>query len=150
MSAKDYLDIISKIAPLISALTAIVAAIFISRQIVNIRRNREVDTLFKVITLADSERMFEAKNWLLYERDKYPTLQQLKADREAFRKFSHMVHLFETMGVIVNNGYVSENLIFDKYGLFIIGAWDRLRPLIDAVKAEWQSEEYAENFAVMV
>lgn len=150
MSLTEYLEILSKIAPIISASTAVIAAIFISRQIINIRRNREVDTLFKIITLSDSERMREAKNWFIYELDDNLTVQKLKADKEAMKNFSHIIHLFETMGVLVNNGYIPEKLVFDKYGLFIIGSWGRLQYLITAMRVNLQSYEYAENFEELV
>lgn len=150
MSLTESLEILSKIAPIISASTAVIAAIFISRQIINIRRNREVDTLFKIITLSDSERMLEAKDWFIYELDENLTVKSLKADKEAMKNFSHIVHLFETMGVLVNNGYIPESLVFDKYGLFIIGSWRRLQHLIAAMRINLQSYEYAENFEELV
>jgi hypothetical protein len=144
------LEILSKVAPIASALIALIAAIFISRQIANIRRNREVDTLLKLIALADTERSIEAKHWLLYDLDKYSSAAQLRADKQALRHFSQLVHLFETMGVIVNNGYVPHKLIFDKYGLLIIGSWNRLHTLISGMRIETQGFEYAENFELMV
>jgi hypothetical protein len=144
------IDFLSKVAPIASALIALVAAIFISRQIANIRRNREVDTLFKIIALADTDRSIEAKDWLLYDLDKYSSAAQLRADKQALRHFSQLVHVFETMGVIVNNGYVPHKLVFDKYGLLIIGSWNRLHTLISAMRLETQGFEYAENFELMV
>jgi hypothetical protein len=144
------LDTLSKIAPIISAITAVIAAIFISRQIVNIRRNREVDSLSKIIALSDSQEMRAAKDWFIFELDTNQTVQQLKADREALKKLSFIVHLFETMGVLVNNGYISEKLIFDKYGLLIIGTWGRLEPLIVALRLDSGGYEYAENFELLV
>lgn len=145
----EYLEVLSKLAPIASAITAIIAAIFVSRQIVNIRRNREVDTLFKLITLSDSESMRDSKDWLIYELHKFPSIQDIRTDKDAIKKFTHIVHLFETMGVLVNNRYVHESLVFDKYGLLIAGAWGRLQPLISAMRDESQSYEYAENFEVL-
>lgn len=150
MDLKAILTTASQIAPLASALTAIVAAVFISRQVANIRRNREVDTLFKIIALADSERMREGIHWLTYEVNRTLTLQELVNDKETFSKFSRVVHLFETIGVIVNNGYISENLIFDKYGILVIAAWGKLRNQINVYRADWGSDEYAENFELLV
>lgn len=145
-----YIEFLAKLAPIASALIALIAAVFISRQIANIRRNREVDTLFKIIALADTERTVEAKDWLLYDLDKYSSAAQLRADKQALRHFSQMVHFFETMGVIVNNGYVPQELVFDKYGLLIIGAWNRLHNLISGMRIETQGFEYAENFELLV
>lgn len=144
------LEVLSKIAPIASVLIALIAAIFISRQIINIRRNREVDTLLKIITLSDSDSMQEAKDWLRYDLQKYSSAEQLRGNKEALKNFSHIVHLFETMGVLVNNGYIPQKLIFDKYGLLIVGAWNRLQSLISAMRIHSQSYEYAENFELMV
>lgn len=145
-----YLDTLSKLAPVASAITAIIAAIFISRQIVNIRHNREVDTLFKIITLSDSDKMRDSKDWLIYESHNFPTIQDIKANKDAIKKFNHVVHLFETMGVLVSNGYIPEGLVFDKYGLLIVGAWGRLQTLIHAMRQNSKSDEYAENFQELV
>ena len=131
-----YVEVLSKLAPVFSALIALIAAIFISKQIANIRRNREVDTLMKLITLADSDRMSDARDWLIYELHNYSTAQELKANKEAMKKFSHIVHLFNTMGVLVNNGYIPETLVFNKYGLLVAGAWNRLQTLISSMRAE--------------
>jgi len=150
MQLNEFLTTASQLAPVISAFTAIVAAIFISRQVNNIRRNREVDTLFKLIDLVDSERMREAQDWLYYQLRHTVRLSQVKADKEVFRKFSNTVHLFETMGVIANHKLMSESLIFDKYGLLIIGAWHKLEHLINGHRLDSQSKEYAENFELLV
>lgn len=56
MNVREVLTIASQIAPILSALTAIIAAVFISRQIANIRHNREVDTLLKIIAVSDQDR----------------------------------------------------------------------------------------------
>jgi len=145
-----YVEVLSKLAPVFSALIALIAAIFISKQIANIRRNREVDTLMKLITLADSDRMSDARDWLIYELHNYSTAQELKANREAMKKFSHIVHLFNTMGVLVNNGYIPETLVFSKYGLLVAGAWNRLQTLISSMRLDSQSQEYAEDFQLLV
>jgi len=146
----DTLQVISLFAPIVSAITAIIAAVFVSWQISHIRRSREVDTLFKIIALSDLEDTREAKEWLMYELGKGLTIQQLKADKATMRKFGQVVHLFETMGVIVNRGYVSKDLVFDKYGLLIIGAWGKLQSPITAIRIESQNYEYAENFELLV
>jgi hypothetical protein len=54
------------------------------------------------------------------------------------------------MGVIVNNSYISESLIFDKYGLFIVGSWGKLKHLIISLRDDWDSDEYAENFEELI
>ena len=146
----NTLQIISLLAPIVSAITAVIAAVFVSRQIAHIRRNREIDTLFKIIALSDLEDTRKAKEWLMYDLVKGLTIQQLRDDRETMRKFGQAVHLFETMGVIVNRGYVSEDLVFDKYGLLIIGAWGKLQAPITALRVESQNYEYAENFELLV
>lgn len=150
MHLVDILQIVSYIAVTVSALTAIIAAIFISRQVANLRRNREVDTLMKIIALSDSETTGQAKQWMMYELNPRVTFQQVKADKETMAKFSQLVHLFETMGVLVNRGYVPEDLVFDKYGLLIAGAWGKLRALILALRVHAQTEEFAENFELLV
>lgn len=134
MQLKEILEVVSYVAPAVSALTAIIAAIFISRQVAHIRRNREVDTLLKIIALSDNERTLEAKEWMMYELNQGITIQQLKADKETLAKFSQLVHLFETMGVLVNQNYIPKDLIFDKYGLFITGAWGKLQSYIVALR----------------
>lgn len=150
MTFTDFLDVLLKIAPVISAIVSIIAAVFISRQIVNIRRNREVDTLFKIITLSDSDRMRECKEWFIFDFDNDVTFKELKNNREAFNKITHIIHLFETMGVLVNNKYISEHLVFDKFGLLIIGSWARLEPIIMSLRHGQNSYELAENFQTLV
>jgi hypothetical protein len=145
-----YVEVLSKVAPIFSTLIAFIAAIFISKQIANIRRNREVDTLMKIIALADGDRMRDARDWLIYELHNYSSAQELKADKEAMKKFSHIVHLFNTMGVLVNNRYIPERLVFDKYGLLLVGAWHRLENLISSMRVDSQSPEYAEHFELLV
>jgi hypothetical protein len=147
MSWQDILAIASQIAPILSALTAITAAVFISRQIANIRHNREVDTLLKIIAVSDQDRTREAKEWMMYELDPEGlTIDHLKSDKQSMAHFSQLVHLFETMGVLVNRKYIPKDLVFDKYGLFIAAVWGKLRKPIFALRESAQSPEFAENF----
>jgi hypothetical protein len=150
MQVKDILQMISFVATTVSALTAVTAAIFVSRQIANIRRNREVDTLFKIISLSDDEKTYRAKERMKYDLRPELTFQELKQDKNTLGKFYQLVHFFETIGVVVSAGHVSEKLIFDKYGLFIIGSWGRLQNLIHSFRIDNQSYEYAENFQLLV
>jgi hypothetical protein len=145
-----YLEILSKLAPILSSLIAFIAAIFISRQIANIRRNREVDTLFKIISLSDTDNMRAAKDWVVYESHRYPSAQHLKCDKTALKRFSDVVHLFGTMGVLVSGGYIPEKLIFDKYAMLMVGTWNRLQSLICGMRTDLRSLEYAENFELLV
>jgi hypothetical protein len=150
MQLREVLVIASQIAPVMSTLTAIVAAVFISRQIANIRRNREVDTLLKIIAVSDQDRTRKAKEWMMYELDpKGLTIDHLKANRESMAHFSQLVHLFETMGVLVTRKYIPEELVFDKYGLFIAGAWGKLQGPIIALRTGSRSAEFAENFELL-
>ena len=144
------LDHIAKIAQIASAVIAFIAATFISRQLLYTRRAREADVLLKIISLSDSDRMTGAKEWLVYQSKNYPSALELKADKEALKEFTAVVHLFETMGVLVNNKYIPEDLVFDKYGLLIVGAWDQLNPLISSMQSSGQAREYAENFQLLV
>lgn len=43
-----------------------------------------------------------------------------------------------------------QDLVFDKYGLFITGAWGKLQGYIVALRINAQAEEYAENFELLV
>jgi hypothetical protein len=150
MNVREVLTIASQIAPILSALTAIIAAVFISRQIANIRHNREVDTLLKIIAVSDQDRTRAAKEWMMYELDPAGlTIDHLRGDKQSMAHFSQLVHLFETMGVLVNREYIPRELIFDKYGLFIAGAWGKLQEPIRALRNRSNSAEFAENFELL-
>src|SRR5437762_1318204 len=103
MHFREILTVAGQFAPVVSALTAIIAAVFISKQIVNIRHNREVDTLLKIIAVSDQDRTRAAKDWMMYDLDPEGlTIEHLKADKQSMAHFSQLVHLFETMGLLVN------------------------------------------------
>jgi hypothetical protein len=53
------------------------------------------------------------------------------------------------MGVLVDQGYVNERLVFEQQGAFIAGVWDRCKSLIYARRIDRKSPQYMENFELL-
>ncbi|MDG7015760.1 MAG: hypothetical protein JRM82_00110 [Nitrososphaerota archaeon] len=54
--------------------------------------------------------------------------------------FYQMASLFESVGLLVEKGYVKEELVDDMFATQL--AWERLEPFIKGTRAKCRSEDY--------
>src|SRR5207247_4627337 len=122
------------------------AAIFVSRQVAHLKRSREMDGFLRVIDAGNREPVCSAANWIKYHMDGSLSYKDARNDPEIWAKISAIEHHFEMIGILVQNGYLSANLVYDQMGLWIAGTWAKLESLIATHRGTTHAPDYAENF----
>jgi len=146
---RSYLSLIAPIAVTVTSLTAIVAAIFVSRQVAHLKRSREVDTFLRILEAGNHEPVRTAANWVKYDLDESLSYKEARADLEIWDKISTVEHHFEMLGILVDRTYISRDMLYDQMGPWIAGSWAKLQPLIGAHRAARKAPDYAENFEIL-
>ncbi len=143
------LSIIQTLAVIISAVATAAAAIFVARQVSLMKQTRLVDTFLNVFNTGNQDYMREAANWVKYEMDSDTTYETAASNPKSWRHVSAINHYFEMVGVLVGNGYISEDLVFDQMGAWIAGSWEKLRPIIEAHREKKNIPDHCENFELL-
>jgi hypothetical protein len=146
---EQYLSIAASISVILSAVAAIAAAWFIAVQIAHMKRVGEVDAFLRVLDAGNRDPVSSCSAWVKYEMPAELTYEEARNDRATWDKIGHVEHHFETIAILVDRGYISENLIYDQMGPWIAGTWAKLEHLIVAHRSAKRAPDYAENFEML-
>ena len=112
----------------------------------------DVNVLLKVAELYDTSYDFEAAEWFWGQykqttsygefRDKYP---QGSKGAQLFERFTSK---FELAGVLIEYGFLDDNLYFDRYG-DVQAEWEMTRSVIYGIRREWNYPRFRENFELL-
>jgi hypothetical protein len=146
---KEWLELLSYASAIIAAAAATTAAIFISRQIAHMKRGREVDTFLRILEAGNTEAIRLASLWVKTKITPETTYEET-AQAEYRENTALIINHFEMIGILVQRGYISKDLIYDQMGSWIVGTWAKLRVIIAAHRSAKKSPQYAENFELLV
>jgi Domain of unknown function (DUF4760) len=74
--------------------------------------------------------------------DKYPP-----GSRE-FQLFERFTSKFELAGLLIEYGFLDENLYYDRYGA-LQAEWERAKPIIYGIRKQWNEPRFRENFEIL-
>ena len=112
----------------------------VRRQLVVIRRNREVDLLVKLYQISTAPGL---QGYLDSVWGVTPTSDLSSEERKAC---DQVCLFFEMVGSLVSEGYCDTALIESYFGSLVTGSFDLLRPYIDAERTTPYNSNYAVNF----
>lgn len=144
----DWLPIATDIATIAAAVTGIASAIYIARQLTLMKRSREVDTFLNIINQGNGDLVRTASNWLKHEMPAELSYEDA-LEASARERIAIVVHHFEMMGILVEQGYVSLDLVYDQMGPWIVGSWSKLQQIVGTHRMRKQAPDYAENFEIL-
>src|ERR687898_426132 len=55
---------------------------------------------------------------------------------------------FELAGLLIEYGFLDENLYFDRYGS-LQKEWEKAQPIIYGIRKQWNSPHFRENFEIL-
>ncbi len=135
ISIPIWLEIANKCAPIMSALVAITAVIFVSYQIVLIRRSNQTTAFLKLFEIAHNQEFAQAANFVKYELDPDISYSAARANQQTWGYISQVIHFFESIGILVQRNYICDELLFDQMGTWIAGTWSKVKPFIATHRA---------------
>ena len=139
---------ITAISTAVSVVAFAISAFLIFLQLRRFRFSQEVTVALALYDRSTSPEMLAAASWVKTMPASFSYENYLHTP-EARQKIENLWYYFEFLGVLLNRGYVSEDLIFDQQGTFIAGMWDKTQGLIKARRLDRQSPEYMENFEIL-
>lgn len=148
MISKEWLDILVSISTIVAALSGTGAAIFVSLQVAHMKRSREVDTFLRIIEAGNSESIRRASQWVKMKITPDTTYEQT-GQLDYRENLALVTNYFEMVGILVNRGHISKDLVYDQMGSWIVGSWAKLRVIIAAHRAAKRAPQYAENFEIL-
>jgi hypothetical protein len=145
----DRLNIIAALGGAVSAIAVAVSVILLLIQLRRMRFTQEVTVALGLYDRSTSPEMLEAANWVKTSMPDNLQYEDFQRDPSIRSKLERLWYYFEFLGVLVNRGYVSQDMIFDQQGAFVAGIWDKTKHLIIARRHDRQSPQYMENFEIL-
>jgi hypothetical protein len=113
----------------------------------------DIDMLLELAELYNTAYDFEAAEWFWGEynrevtsfeefRNKYP---QGTKGAQLFERFTSK---FELAGILIEYGFLDENLYFDRYG-GVQTEWEGTKSIIYGIRKEWKDPRFRENFELL-
>jgi hypothetical protein len=76
-------------------------------------------------------------------RNKFP--QGSRGGSQLFERFTSKLEL---AGILIEYGFLNENLYFDRYGS-AQAEWENAKPIIYGIRKEWKDPRFRENFEIL-
>lgn len=112
----------------------------------------DINMLLRIAELYNTSYDFEAAEWFWGQyketinfeefRNKYP---QGSKGAQLFERFTSK---FELAGILIEYGFLDENLYFDRYGDIQI-EWKSSKSVISGIRKEWNYPRFRENFELL-
>jgi len=98
-----------------------------------------VDLVTKIYDFANS--MEVQKSWTTVLNTKISSFEEFeRLPEERQLAFHQIASLFESVGLLVEKGYVKEELVDDMFATQL--AWERLEPFVKGMRAKYSAEDY--------
>jgi len=123
------------------------------RKVVPAVTTDDINMLLRIAELYNTSYDFEATEWFWGQqykeiinfeefRNKYP---QGSRGAQLFERFTSK---FELAGILIEYGFLDENLYFDRYGDIQI-EWENSKSVIYGIRKEWNYPRFRENFELL-
>lgn len=115
-------------------------------------RLQHVDMLLRLAELYNTEYDFAATEWFwgeFHERTIEEFISKYAAGSKGHQFFERFTSKFELAGILVENGFLSGDLYFDRYGPLQI-EWERCKPIVYGFREKWNDPRFRENFEILV
>lgn len=133
----------------VSAVSAIVLAIFAVIQLEHMEKHRNVDVSMKLFEWAETDRLRRAFRWVdqNFKFTTYEDYEALAAENlEAAEYPFDVLEFYEQVGFLVKKKFVDINVIDDRLGHYIVSSWTRLEPWILALREKKGDAKFGEHF----
>jgi Domain of unknown function (DUF4760) len=107
-----------------------------------LKQNHELATVDLITKIYDFANSLEVqRSWFTVLNTKVSSFQEFeKLPEETRLAFQQIASLFESVGLLVEKGYVNEGLVNDMFATQL--AWKALEPFIQGMRTKFPSEEY--------
>jgi hypothetical protein len=136
-------------AAVLSAVAAMLLAVFAVVQLRHMEKHRNVDISMKLFEWAETERLRKAFKWIdrEFQFKNYEDYKKMETQNvEASEYPLEVLAFFEQVGFLVDKKFVDLNVVADRLGTPIISTWKKLDPWILAIRKEKNDDSFGEHF----
>jgi hypothetical protein len=112
----------------------------------------DIDMLFRLAELYNTNYDFEAAEWFWREYREITTFEEFRnkypQGSKGAQMFERFTSKFELAGVLIEYGFLDENLYFDRYGA-VQTEWESTKSVIYDIRKEWNDPRFRENFELL-
>jgi hypothetical protein len=107
-----------------------------------LKQNHELATVDLITKLYDFANSLEVqRSWFTVVNTKISSYEEFeKLSKEDQLAFQQIASLFESVGLLVEKGFVQEELADDMFATRL--AWQRLEPFVKGMREKYRSEDY--------
>jgi Domain of unknown function (DUF4760) len=114
-----------------------------------------VDILFRLGVQYNTSYDFEGSQWFwskLHQNEIPSTIEEFEnkypqGSRE-FQLFERFTSKFELAGLLIEYGFLDENLYYNRYG-GLQAEWEGAKPIIYGIRKQWNEPRFRENFEIL-
>jgi len=111
----------------------------------------DVELLLKVASIYNTDYDFQATEWFWGEFQA-KTFEEFKNRHPQGSKgaqlFERFTSKFELVGVLVEYGFLNEDLYFARYGA-LQAEWEKSKPIVYGLRKDWHETRFRENFELL-
>ena len=112
----------------------------------------DINMLLKLAELYNTNYDFEATEWFWKEYKETTTFEEFRnkypQGSKGAQLFERFTSKFELAAILIEYGFLNENLYFDRYGDIQI-EWESSRSVISGIRKEWNYPRFRENFELL-
>ena len=107
-----------------------------------LKQNYELSTVDLVTKIYDFANSLEVqKSWMVVLNTKISSFEDFeKLSEEKQLAFHQIASLFESIGLLVEKGYVKQELVDDMFAIQL--AWQKLEPFVKGMREQYRTEDY--------
>jgi hypothetical protein len=115
----------------------------------------QVSTLLRLGEQYNTSYDFEASQWFwsnLHQNEIPSTLEEFEnkypQGSKEFQLFERFTSKFELAGLLIEYGFLNEDLYYDRYG-GLQAEWECAKPIIYGIRKQWNEPRFRENFELL-
>jgi hypothetical protein len=112
----------------------------------------DINMLLKLAELYNTNYDFEATEWFWKEYKEITTFEEFRnkypQGSKGAQLFERFTSKFELAGILIEYGFLDENLYFDRYGA-VQTEWENTKLVIYGIRKEWNDPRFRENFELV-
>jgi Domain of unknown function (DUF4760) len=115
----------------------------------------DVPMLLKIAELYNTNYDFQASEWFWSKlhKDEIPSSidefeNKFPQGSKEFQLFERFTSKFELAGLLIEYGFLDENIYFDRYG-GLQKEWEIAKPIIYGIRKQWNNPQFRENFEIL-
>jgi hypothetical protein len=115
----------------------------------------DINMLFKIAELYNTSYDFQASEWFWSKlhKDEIPSSidefeSKFPQGGKEFQLFERFTSKFELAGLLIEYGFLDENIYFDRYG-GLQKEWEISKPIIYGIRKQWNNPYFRENFEIL-